>query len=111
MAKGKRRAFNDPAKQLEDLQKARQEDGLTGIGGWGKGIITKISDDGYVNIGTTPTEPNKFYGKVKQIETDWYKDFKITFDQWKQEYPVDVKEEPKVEITKDWAEKWADEHS
>lgn len=95
MAKGKRRAFNDPAKQLQDLQKARQEDGLTGIGGWGKGIITKISDDGYVNIGTTPTEPNKFYGKVK----------------WKQEYPVDVKEEPKVETTKDWAEKWADEHS
>lgn len=103
MAKGKRRAFNDPAKQLQAVTRADKAKNPTpkkikprkGAYKFGNGIT--FSSDKWVWGGDAVTityneDTGGWYGEAMK------------------ELQPKESEKPKVETTKDWAEKWADEH-
>lgn len=124
MAKGARRTFNDPKKQLEQLRIAQMaKDHIkqiqayeyktkaekphfswtttTATESWKKGILTEITPrQGYGHIGVTYDEATGW-----NLET-----LKKIMNGIEQDHGQ-PKDEIKTDPTKDWAERWAKEHA
>lgn len=110
MGKGKRRAFNDPAKQLGALQKS-SDDVIKAFGG--KGFTTDIIDDGWIKArGHYYWRGGKgFYSEAGSWDTE---ELKKLIDKTKLTTYTDEdgnsQTENNADTTEDWANKWAEEN-
>lgn len=118
MAKGKRRAFNDPAKQLKALQKS-SDDVIKAFGGtvgggtpikgkvaeaiWGKGINTKVDDDWVKARGRYFWTTN---GTVVDGTNPFFQEYSATYT----DEDGSSQTEKNAETTESWADKWASEN-